>query len=166
MVISAQHKKFLLIDQCLIPAIFNFLINGLIAWLIFRSMHSTFLWGEGGFGGDLLITALLLPALTCLIVSPIIVGQVNKGKVLALPEIYKSQMGMANRSLLVRAIYLGLLGVIFAALPIVLLLHFILQHTDNVSLVGVDYALFKAIWAALLAMLITPVIAWWALQSV
>lgn len=166
MAISAQHKKFLFVDQCLMPGVFNFLINGLIAWFIFRSMQSTQLWGEGSFGGDLLITAILLPALTCLIVSPIIVAQVKKGKIEPLPGSYKSQTGMANRSSIIRAVVLGILGVIFAALPIVFLLHLILQQTNSVALAGVDYALFKAIWAALMAMLVTPVIAWWALQSV
>jgi hypothetical protein len=165
MALSAAHKKFLFVDQSLIPGVFNFLINGLIAWLIFRAAETTTLWGEGSFGSDLLITALLLPALTALIVSPIIVKQVKNGKLLPLPESHKASDGMAAKPTILRALLLGVLGILFAALPIIFLLDMIQDQAIVVQLASNDYALFKAVWAALMAILITPVIAWWALQS-
>ncbi len=163
--LTSEHKNFLLVHQSLVPAGFNFVINGLIAWLLFRSLDTLTLWGEHGIAGDLLITAFLLPMLTCLIVSPLITKQVRNKKLSVLSSALQAAQGMATKALVLRALFLGVVGLIFAAAPIVWLLDLVESQGVTIVLGSLDYALYKAVWAALMAMVITPVIAWWALQS-
>jgi hypothetical protein len=35
--LSERHRRFLLIEQGAIPTVFNFVLNGFIAWGLFRS---------------------------------------------------------------------------------------------------------------------------------
>jgi multisubunit Na+/H+ antiporter MnhG subunit len=62
---------------------------------------------------------------------------------------------------LVRGLFLGILGVIFAAAPIVWALDLGQAQPLAVS----SFILFKAVWAALLAMVFTPIVGWWALAN-
>ena len=161
----SQHKKFIFVDQSLMPGVFNLIINGLICWLLFRSIDTLSLWGEHSFGPDLLITALLLPALTCAIVSPLIARQVASGKVLPLDRSYLDENGVGSKPLIVRVVIIGIAGVVFAGFPFVGLLNVIQPQAEAVTMASTHYIVFKAIWAALTAMIVSPVIAWWALQS-
>ena len=81
MALSGPHQRFLLIEQGAVPTVFNFALNGAIAWALFRSAEEVPLWGESSVGVDLLATAFLLPFLTCLIVSAIVARHVRDGKV-------------------------------------------------------------------------------------
>ena len=47
---SGAHRRFLVVDQGLTPAIFNFFLNGGIAWLIVRSAKEVPIWGEPSAG--------------------------------------------------------------------------------------------------------------------
>ena len=85
MELSDRHRRFLLLEQGAIPTVFNLLLNGLIAWGLFRSSPAVPLWGESSLGVDLLATAFLLPFLTCLIVSSLVARHVRSGKVPPLP---------------------------------------------------------------------------------
>ena len=40
MALSAPHQKFLIIEQGAVPTVFNFALNGAIAWALFRSAES------------------------------------------------------------------------------------------------------------------------------
>jgi len=156
MPVSSEYRKFLLRDQALYPAFFNALFNGAITWLLFRSREVAALWGEGGFAIDLLATAFLLPLISCLIVSPLVTRQVSSGKLSPLES-------AAVWPLWSRALLLGFAGLLFAAVPLVLLLS--LLQAPELQLSTQDYALYKALWTALIAAAVTPVIAWWALQA-
>ena len=112
-------------------------------------------------GVDLLATGFLLPFFTCIIVSRLTRGQVESGK---LPPLEASQirpLGIHERSSLVRGALIGVLGVIFAAAPLVALLD--LAQAAPVPLIS--FVSFKAIWAGLFAMVVSPIIAWWALSA-
>ena len=54
-------------------------INGAIGWAMFRGVATIPLWGASSIGGDTLGTSFFLPAITCLIVTPLVRGQVRKG---------------------------------------------------------------------------------------
>ena len=56
---------------------------------------------------------------------------------------------------------IGVIGVIFASGPLVVLLH--LAQAAPVPLMS--FIAFKAIWAGLFAMVVSPIIAWWALSA-
>lgn len=159
--LSDQHKLFLMRDQGLVPAFFNIVINGLICWLMFRSVLVLSVWGEGSIAIDLLATALLLPLITCLIVSPLVSKQIRSGKMDALNASHIATAGLARKGLLMRALAIGVFGVFFGALPIVTAV----SLTDAGGIAASDYIIFKALWCGMLAMLASPVIAWWAMQN-
>lgn len=159
MVLSEQHRHFLRVEQCIHPFLFNFVINGVIAFLITRSHPTLPLWGDGSIGVDLIATSILLPLLTAVIVSRVIRGQVAKGKIAALDPAQIDERGLHHRSAWVRGGVLALVVLLFTGGPLVLLLQLAqAQPVETLAYVG-----FKAVWAGGVAMLISPVIAWWAL---
>ena len=159
MQLSPEHRYFLVLHQGIVPSGFNLVLNGLIAWLLFRSASSIPLWGESGMGIDLLATAFLLPFLTCLIVSWLVGGQVRAGKLSPLPERQVPQVGWSHRPVLTRGLLLGAGGVLLGAIPLLVALSLgNAQPFDVGSFIG-----FKAAWAALLAAVATPLVGWWAL---
>ena len=161
MALSDRHQRFLVIEQGAVPTLFNLVLNGAIAWALFRSATHVPLWGESSLGVDLLATAFLLPFLTCLIVSPLVRRHVRHGKVPPLPPAQLPHSGWAERSALQRALALGAAGVVFGALPLV----WALSLAQAQPLAVHSFVAFKAVWAALLALAVTPVVGWWALAS-
>ncbi|MBJ20919.1 MAG: hypothetical protein GY910_01895 [bacterium] len=161
MALSSEHQHFLIVKQGLVPAIFNFVLNGALAWLILRHNDFLTLWGEGATGPDLLITGFLLAFLSCVIVTPLVTRQIRSGEIPLLGAIEAAAPGMHTRSLMARASLLGVLGIVFGALPTVGLLNWFGVEPMTVGW----FVTFKAIWTGLLAAAITPVIAWWALRA-
>jgi hypothetical protein len=161
MALSGPHQKFLIIEQGAVPTVFNFALNGAIAWALFRSAEAVPLWGESSLGVDLLATAFLLPFLTCLIVSAIVARHVRDGKVPRLSADQLPHTQWYERSSMKRGLALGAAGVVFGALPVVWALHLASAQPLPVP----SFIAFKAAWAALLALVVTPLIGWWALAN-
>jgi len=159
--LSDRHRSFLIIEQSVFAGIINVVINATIAWLLMRSLTEIPLWGEMSMGGDLLATGFLLPFFTCLIVSRVTRAQVKSGKLPALEPGQIRPLGFHRRSSLFRGILIGVIGVIFASAPMVALLD--LAQAAPVPLMS--FIAFKAIWAGLFAMVVSPIIAWWALSA-
>ncbi|MEM7554406.1 MAG: hypothetical protein AAF378_09960 [Cyanobacteria bacterium P01_A01_bin.84] len=159
---SNQHRRFLLIGQSGVQGVLNFLENGLIVWFIHGSSNTIAIWdGTGGIVLDLLLTGLLLPFFICVIISPIVAFQVRSGKVLPLPPEQFVHSRWFRRASWMRGLFLGVVGVIFGALPVVSAL--ILAEAESFPMLS--YMLFKAVWAAILASLVAPIIGWWALAN-
>ena len=157
--LSDRHRKFLLIEQAAVPAVFNLLLNGAIAWALFRSASEVPLWGESSVGVDLLVTAFVLPYLTCVIVSRLVARDVRSGK---LPRLDAGQLPHSHwflRSPSMRGLLLGAAGMLFFALPLV----WALSLGQARPIPVLSFVAFKAVWAALLALLVTPIVGWWAL---
>lgn len=161
MALSDRHQRFLVVEQGAVPTLFNLVLNGAIAWALFRSATHVPLWGESSLGVDLLATGFLLPFLTCLIVSAIVARHVRDGKVPPLPAAQLPLTGWFQRSSLSRGLLLGAAGVLFGALPIV----WALSLAQAQPLAVHSFVTFKAVWAAMLALLVTPVVGWWALAN-
>jgi hypothetical protein len=159
--LSDEHRRFLLIEQGAIPTVFNFVLNGIIAWALFRSAAVVPLWGESSVGVDLLATAFMLPFLTCLIVSALVGRQVSSGKVPPLPSDQFPHSGWYQRSASMRGLFLAAAGVVFGALPLV----WVLSLGQAQPIPMTSFVAFKAVWAALLALLVTPIVGWWALAN-
>jgi hypothetical protein len=159
--LSTRHRRFLVIEQGAVPTVFNFALNGAIAWLLFRSVADVPLWGESSVGVDLLVTGFLLPFLTCLIVSAIVARHVGAGKVPPLPLAQLPHSRWFERSTWLRGALLGLVGVLFFAVPVVWALSLGQARPFPTG----SFVVFKAVWAAMLALLVTPVIGWWALAN-
>ncbi len=161
MALSSEHRHFLFVKQGLVPAIFNLVLNGGIAWLIMRHNDFLTLWDEGATGPDLLITGFLLAFLSCAIVTPLVTRQIRKGEVSLLRPTDANDSGLHTRSPMVRAALLGLAGIVFGALPAIGFLAWLGAEPMTVSW----FVTFKAIWTGVLAAALTPIIAWWALRA-
>lgn len=159
--LSNKHRRFLLLDQGAFGIIPNLIINILITWALNRSESVIPLWGAKSVGSDLLVTAFVMPVLICLLVSPSIFGKVLSGK---MPPLFPEQLPhwrWYRRSRLVRGILLGVAAVVFGAVPLVWALT--LGQAQPFTLDS--FVWFKAVWSTMLALVITPIIAWWALAN-
>jgi hypothetical protein len=163
MPLSLEHRRFLMVEQSLQPALFNLVLNAGIAWLLFRGNPYLTLWDEGEVGPDLLITSVLLPVLSCLIVTRIVSGQITSGKVprLGAGHASASAGGWHRRSALARAGFLGVIGLVFGAVPAIALLTALGPESMTVG----AFVTFKGLWTAALALAMSPAIAWWAILA-
>ncbi len=152
---SPGHRRYLLIDHCLGAGIFNFLLNAAIAWVLFRQMETVPLWGQQSIAGDTIGTAFMLPLLTTLIASRVVYGHVRKGRVSALAWPEASFGRRLPRWLSLRGALLGAACILVAGIPATRTLA--AAGVGEMSLGG--FVVFKAAFAAALAVLVTPLIA-------
>lgn len=161
MALTAPHRRFLLVEQGAIPFVFNFVLNGAIAYAMFRGAKSIPFFGESSIVGDTVITSFLLPFATCLIVTGLIQKQIAAGKVAALAAAPQRGLGafLAARGRAARGALLGLSAIALLAAPALLAL-----SASGVEELSRDSFLwFKAGYAGGLAALVQPAIAWLAL---
>ncbi len=86
MELSRSQQQYLLIGHCVVPFVINFILNGLIGLAMFRGVSRVPVWGlQTSAGPDLLGTCFFLPAITCLIVTPIVHRHVRRAVVEPLP---------------------------------------------------------------------------------
>lgn len=157
---SPAHKRFLLLEEGVGSVVVNLLLNGVIAFLMFRGAASVPLWGQQSIAGDTIGTTFFLPLFTCLIVTPLARKQVRSGRLAPLDG---TPLGLAW--LPARAFWRGaVLGVISAALvaPPAIILLSRLGVTEQ-SFWG--FVAFKAVFAAALGAVMTPLIALWAIAG-
>ena len=161
MLLSTEHRRFLWIGQSLVPFAINLVLNGGIGWAMFRGAEAIPLWGASSIGGDALGTSFLLPAITCLIVTPLVRSQVRKGAVPAFRGTLAGWLRPFQRPLGLRACALGLACVALAGgLAIALLCALGVETLGFAPFLG-----WKALYAGVLAALVTPVIALLALAD-
>ena len=158
--ISRAHRRFLLLDQAVGGTVINFLLNGAIAWLMFRSAQSVPLWGQTSIAADTLATAFILPVMTSLIVSRVVGWQVRSGQLPPLPAAQALSSMWGRRSPLHRGAVVGAVAVVLAAAPVVVLF----ATLGPAELERWRFIWFKAVFGAALGALVTPLIAWWALE--
>jgi hypothetical protein len=161
MTLSRAHRRFLVLDQGVAPTIFNFVLNGTIAWLTFRSVRAVPLWGQSSIAADTLVTAFVLPVLTSFIVGALVERQVGRGHVPRLAASQVSSSPWVRWSRWQRGAALGIAAVVLAASPVVLFF----TLAGPTELERWSFIWFKAAFAAGLGALVTPVIGWWALAD-
>ncbi len=164
MTLSAEQRRYLVREQMIAPAIFNFALNAAIAWLLFRSLSTVPLWGASSLAVDTLVTLFLLPFLTCLIVTPQVRRARRRGVVapLAQPRAAYPALRWLPESLTGRAAALGALGVLAGA-PLLI---------GGLVVAGVESlspgytVLLKGVYTALLSCAVNPLVALCALSDV
>ncbi len=162
--LSRSQLSYALVGFVLVPAMANFVINGLIGWAIFRNADVVPLWGLGpSVGPDLLGTCFFLPFITCFVVTPLTWRHIRRGTVEPLRELsaVPTWARGALRPVLRRAALLGLAsllvvgGVALASLSAL-----------GVSQVGlVPFLVFKVAFSVLLGLVVTPLIGLLALAD-
>jgi hypothetical protein len=110
--LSPEQRRFLWLSHGVVGFSINVVINGAIGWAMFRGMSQVPLWGESSIGGDLLGTSFFLPAITCLIVTPLVRRQVRRGEAPAVDGALAGWLRPFQRALPLRAAGLGLTGVL------------------------------------------------------
>ena len=156
---TRDHRKYLT-RQTLVGAAVNLVLNGAIGWAVFRSLDRIPFLGSPSVSGDLVATAFLLPLLVCLIATPVVRAEV-RGRAVEPAESSGPISRFLPRRLLLRGIALGLL----AAVTIAPLLIWGLQALGIQAMSFWPFVGFKAAFGAVLAALITPLVALRALMD-
>ncbi|MDX2361402.1 MAG: hypothetical protein QNK23_11395 [Crocinitomicaceae bacterium] len=156
--LSKRHWKFLVIENAIGPMTTNIFINAGITHLVFTSEMNTPV-DIFGVQMDLLSTAFLLPFITVFLAYAVTGKSIRKEKLPKLPEGYNSKFDVLPQSIVVRAFLLGIVGIIFMAIPVILML----DWSDAQQINPKAYVYFKGIWAGLTAVLLSPIAGWWAL---
>lgn len=152
---SREHIR----NDVLVSVISNTLFNGLAAWLLLRGGPALRWSGEHSFVVDVVATGLLLPLIVALIFIPLQRGKLNKGKLQAInlgaASSLQSVADLFPASTFKNALLFGLIGMVIIA-PLTLL-GFYLVGVEEAS--PPQYAVFKGIWAGLVAgILVVPMV--------
>lgn len=160
---SPEHVRFLLLEQGIGAAVFNFVLNGGIAWLLFRGLERVPLWGQQSIAGDTIATCFFLPFFTALIVTPLVRKRMRSGTIAALRWTRETHptLGWLPSGTGKRALVLG--GA--CALAVGPLSVWALARLHVAELALWPFVGFKAAYAAALAFLVTPLISLWAMAA-
>ena len=141
--------------ESLVSGLSNIFFNGLIAWLLLRSGPNLAMFGEHGFAVDIAATAFILPFIVTLIVLPLTGRKLRSGQMHSLPADSSRKLhrllGNFPAKLWQRACCFGALSLIIAS-PITLAL---LWTIGLIEFTPLAYAVFKGVWAGLIAGLLT-----------
>jgi hypothetical protein len=156
---TPAQRRYLLVDNGVGPFVINLLINAAIAWLLFRNATRVPLWGQSSIAGDTIATSILLPLITCLIVTPIARGRVRGGHIAQLtPEAAPKWL---PRNTIARSVVIGIVCLILFT-PLTLLA---LQVLGVGSMTPRHFVYFKGMFAAVEGALVTPFLALWAISD-
>jgi len=153
---SNGHARFIVVDHGVGGAVVNFVLNGAIAWLLFRHLDIVPLWGQQSIAGDTIGTTFFLPFLTCLIVTPLARHQAEASHLGRLDWTLSSHplLRWLPSGTVRRGLVLGLVCAAVVAPPALSLLS-VLGITD---LTFWHFVTFKASFAAVLALVVQPFI--------
>lgn len=164
MSLSSTQRRYLVVVQGLVPGVINVVLNGFIAWLMFRGMTTVPVWAqESSIGPDALGTCFFLPAITCLIVTPMVRRHVRTQSVepLAGPQSLPELLRRFYRPVPRRALLLGLASL--ASVGSLSALGLLALGIEEVPF-G-TFLVSKAIFAGLLGAAVTPAIGLLALAD-
>jgi len=161
--LTEAQRKYLVHDQIIGSAVFNALLNALLAWLTFRRHTAVPLKGDPSIIGDAIGTAVLLPLLTCLIVTPLVRKALKTGKLepLLTPSPGRSMVLWLPSLSFFRGLVLALAALATCA-PVFLGL-LVLAGVEQLS-VGA-FIFVKTLYAAVMAGLCAPVIALYVMAT-
>lgn len=145
--------------EILASGISNAVFNGVITWLMLKSGPALRWGGEHSFAVDVIATGLLLPFIVALIIIPLQRSKLAKGKLAPMDLGKGSRMqSLADRfpaSTFKSALLFGLIGMLIIA-PLTLAGLYMLGIDEITPL---QYAVFKGLWAGLMAaVLVVPMV--------
>lgn len=156
---ASLRSKFFVAQQ-LLPGLINGLLNGGIAWALHRGDTAIGLWDRGAYAYDLLATGFLLPAITWLILRPLLHRQAVAGKaprLAGLPAPWLARW--MPPSPWGGALAIGLIGMGLLGGSAVLAM----QLLGAPAFSGNGYAVFKGLYGALVAATLQPAMVFAAL---
>ena len=163
--LSPTQKKYIYVEQGISSAFFNLLINGGIAWLLFKGETIIPVFGDNPsvlFDG--VVTLFLLGVLLTGIVTPLARRAAIKKPELrpTVPRAETAVLKCLPKGLLLRCLFLG--AVITAVLVPLFLLIFSALGVESLSPIG--YVVFKGIYTGIVGGALAIVVVWSALCDV
>lgn len=158
----AAHRT-LLFGQAAFGLVLNFFLNGAVAWWTFPPVATLPLWARGNcVGGDTIGTSFFLPLVTCLILTTVVRRMLRAKRIDSVP---RSALPIGIRfwpqHLVGRGAMVGLLSILLCALPTLALL----TQFGIESMSRGEVTTFKALYTAVLGVLVTPLFGWRALAD-
>jgi len=157
--LSAAQRRYLWLEQGIGSIFVNFALNAAFAWAAFRSVATVPLWGAMGIAGDTLGTCFVLPLMTTVVVSALTRRGLRSGRLQPL-ESAVAGLPFASRPL-ARGVALG--GLCVALVGPLAIAGFFVSNVAELPLQS--FVVFKAGFAALLGLPLTPLVAWAALAD-
>jgi hypothetical protein len=152
----AAHWRYLLLDNGVGAAFLNAVINGAIAWAVFHEVPLVPLWGAVGIASDTIATSLILPFLTCVIVTALTAWHVRAGRLAPLAVTRGSMPGpWLPEGTLPRAAFLAVASLVLLV-PVTLLG---LVAAGVAELPFEQFLVFKVAFAVAAGLLVTPFVA-------
>jgi hypothetical protein len=158
---QAAHWRYLLLDNGAGAAFINVVINGAIAWAIFHGAPTVPLWGPVGIAADTAATSLILPFLTCLIVTALTGWHVRAGRQVSLAPAAPLFTDAWPRALMARATVLAMVSLVLMV-PVTLFA-FVGLGIDRLPFQR--FLAFKVVFAVADGLWVTPLVALLALTS-
>ena len=162
---EANHIRDTIRREILVSGISNAFFNGLIAWLLLRAGDNLTLTGEHSYAIDVAATAFILPFIVTLIVIPLNQRKLAAGKLAGIQLDPGHCLGASlmrfPAGLWSRALSFGSLTMLIVT-PLTLLPLWVLGLHEFTP---VAYALFKGVWAGLVAAALTTPMLLLALQE-
>lgn len=145
--------------EVLVSGISNAIFNGLSAWLLIKNGPDLRWASQHSFAVDIIATGLLLPLIVALIVIPLQRSKLHKGKLqpiyLGAPSYMQTLADRFPSGTFKSAVLFGLIGMLIIA-PVTLA-GFYLFGVETIP--PLQYALFKGLWAGLVAaVLVVPMV--------
>lgn len=132
--------------------VINLVLNGAIAWFLLRDKPALTAWGEHGYGADLMITGFLLAALVAVFTMKIHRAKLAKGEHEPVPAAALGTLSrVATRNDWSNSLLFGLAGALLGAGTVGMLMLLPLPPFSPLA-----YAVFKGVWAGILAALVIP----------
>jgi hypothetical protein len=160
--LTAEHRRWLLVNAVIVAALINGALNALIAWGTAAPEDEIPLWAAPLIGGpstivDTVATLFILPFLTTLLITTVAWHEMREGKLapLLIDRNVDPMLARLPSTRARRGAYFGVLTVVLLApVAVVLLIAF---DFGDIS-VG-DFVIYKAIFGVLLGLAVTPPIA-------
>jgi hypothetical protein len=148
------HRNFIIINQVIIATVFNFFINSVIAWFLYRQVEQIPLWGLKGIAMDTLTTAFLLTLFSYYYIA-LSVWFTMKMKWLPVIE-NDPKVGIVSKMIrlpiIVQGFIFGCLATLFIGFPVILALF--LTGTQSMPYGSIFW--YKAIFGAALSLIVSP----------
>ena len=154
---QSAHYRFIILEQMIVLAIVNFILNGAIALGVNHGVKIIPLWGLISISGDTFATAFILTLLVGIIVTPITSKKIQSGH---LPHSKwrrssNSILGKLPQNTLARSLVLALISTLVFASATVL----VLWALNITQMLFWSFIIFKASFAAFMSVIVGPIFA-------
>lgn len=145
--------------EAVVNFVINLVLNGAIAWFVLRGRGAVEMRGEAGFAPDLLITACLLSGIIAAIVIAVHRRKVARGQMAAVDWDERRTLHRLLRRVPASPAFAGVAFGLFGLLVVGPLTLLGLHMVGATTMAAGSFALFKGLWAGLLAAgIIYPII--------